>query len=619
MKQKKCFWAVAATMLLTAASFTSCSNQDNVVAPEQPADYSFDEGSLIKNGQCEVLTNVKNYFMQVGADGSATNGAIPATIKWDEETTKNHCVIVDIRSEAEARAAGNAAIQVQWWAGNAEVFASYDTQFFISFGEENALKDKDQIRVTMDIKADAPFKAGTGAHAAPGAWLSGAFGDVNFTEEWTAFDSGWVTVSDNGPKAGAYTIAFDLASGNANRAFFDNIRVEVKRFVPDPEPAQIEGYQVVFWNWGVAKDDQFSVKYFKNYTAPVAEDGAIVVESLEPGKNYNDKYWMANDQGEQIDAILTNDWDTQFLIALPEPLAKGTKGKLVMKVKADKAAKAGTQCHTAIPVPGAIEGKYGYSGTYKFYSFMGDIEFTTEWKNVSVDFTVPDQGDGVQSICLNLEGLREINKYYFDDVTVYVEKEWEPKAEEGWDILTWSSGKEADDTKFSVKYFKNYVAPKSASGAIVVESLEPGKNYNDQYWMANDQGEQIDAILTNNWDTQFLIDLPKKLVAGTKVKLSMKCKADKAAGSEYQAHAAIPKAGAIEGKEGYGGSYLFYTLNTTNVSFTTDWTQVNTEFTVPDNDAINKNEGMQSICFNLEVLKEINKYYFKEIVVRVAK
>ena len=33
MKQKKCFWAVAATMLLTAASFTSCSNQDNIIAP----------------------------------------------------------------------------------------------------------------------------------------------------------------------------------------------------------------------------------------------------------------------------------------------------------------------------------------------------------------------------------------------------------------------------------------------------------------------------------------------------------------------------------------------------------------------------------------------------------
>mgnify|MGYP007038188834 CR=1 FL=1 len=31
MKQKKCFMAVAASMLVTAASFTSCSNQDNLV------------------------------------------------------------------------------------------------------------------------------------------------------------------------------------------------------------------------------------------------------------------------------------------------------------------------------------------------------------------------------------------------------------------------------------------------------------------------------------------------------------------------------------------------------------------------------------------------------------
>ena len=615
MKQKNCFFAVAASMLIAAASFTSCSNQDNIIAPDAPADYSFDEGSLIENGQCEVLTNVANYWVTVGQDAAAFNGN--ATIKWDEETPKNHCVIVEARSESEARAAGNFGAQT--WV-DANKYADHDTQFYITFGEENALNAKDQIRITMDVKADADFTAATGTHTAPGAYKSSGIGSVPFTTDWTTWDSGFVTINNN--QAGAYSIAFNLANTNkdaANRFFFDNIRVEVKRFIPDPEPTQIEGYQVVFWNWGVAKQDQFSVKYFKNYVAPTEKDGAIVVESLEPGKNYNDQYWMANDNGEQIDAVLTNNWDTQFLINLSEPLAKGTKGKLVMKVKADKATNAETQCHKAIPVPGAIEGKNGYTGTYMHWAFMGNIDFTTEWNTVSVDFTVPNEGDGVQAICLNLEVLKEVNKYYFDDVTVYVEKEWEPKAEEGWDILTWSSGKEADDTKFSVKYFKNYVAPKSASGAIVVESLEPGKNYNEQYWMANDQGEQIDAVLTNSWDTQFLIGLPKKLVAGTKVKLSMKCKADKAAGSEYQAHAAIPKAGAIEGKEGYKGSYLFYTLNTTNVSFTTDWTQVDTEFTVPDNDAIKNNEGMQSICFNLEVLKEINKYYFKEIVVRVAK
>lgn len=587
-------------MLLAAASFTSCSNQDNVVydPSSEPADYSFDEGSMILNGKCEVISNVANYWVTVGQDAAAFNGN--ATIKWDEETPRNHCVIVEARSESEARAAGNFGAQT--WA-DANKYADHDTQFYITFGEENALNAKDQIRITMDVKADEDFTAGTGTHGAPGSYIGGGIGNVPFTTEWTNWDSGFVTINNN--QAGAYSIAFNLANTSkdaANRFFFDNIRVEVKRFIPDPEPTQIEGYQVVFWNWGVAKQDQFSVKYFKNYTAPKAEDGAIVVESLDPNKTYTE-YDNAG-----ADAKLAQNWDTQFLISLPEPLAKGTKVKLAMKVKADKAASAETQAHKVAPAPGAIEGQNGYAGTYIHYALAGNIAFTTEWKDLTVDFTVPDQADGMQSICLNLEVLREINKYYFDDVTVYVEKEWEPKAEEGWDILTFDSGKGgANGSKFQVKYFKNYVAAKAADGAVIAESLDPEKTYT-QYDNAG-----ADAKVAQNWDTQFLIGLPKAVAKGTKMKLQMLVKADKATNGESQAHGVLPKVGAIEGKDGYNGTYLHYQL-LGNVPFTTEWTPFETEFTVPD-----QGDGMGSICLNLEVLREVNKYYFKEIVVRVAK
>ena len=599
MKQKNCFFAVAASMLVAAASFTSCSNQDNIVAPEQPADYSFDEGSMILNGKCEVISNVANYWVTVGQNAAAFNGN--ATIKWDEETPRNHCVIVEARSESEAKAAGNYGAQT--WMAEPYPYADHDTQFYVTFGKENALNAKDQIRITMDVKADEEFTAGTGTHGAPGSYIGGGIGNVPFTTEWTNWDSGFVTITSS--QAGAYSIAFNLANTKkdaANRFFFDNIRVEVKRFVPDPEPAKVEGMNVIFWNWGVAKQDQFSVKYFKNYTAPKAEDGAIVVESLDPNKTYTE-YDNAG-----ADAKLAQNWDTQFLISLPEPLAKGTKAKLVMKVKADKAASAETQCHKAIPAPGAIEGKNGYGGSYIHYSLMGNIDFTTEWTKIEKDFTVPDQGDGMQSICLNLEVLREVNKYYFDDVTVYVEKEWEPKAEEGWDILTFDSGKGgANGSKFQVKYFKNYVAAKAADGAVIAESLDPEKTYT-QYDNAG-----ADAKVAQNWDTQFLIGLPKAVAKGTKMKLQMLVKADKATNGESQAHGVLPKVGAIEGKDGYNGTYLHYQL-LGNVPFTTEWTPFETEFTVPD-----QGDGMGSICLNLEVLREVNKYYFKEIVVRVAK
>lgn len=166
-----------------------------------------------------------------------------------------------------------------------------------------------------------------------------------------------------------------------------------------------------------------------------------------------------------------------------------------------------------------------------------------------------------------------------------------------------------DLTTVMTKYFKNYVASEGEDGAIVVESLDPEKTY-EEYDNAG-----ADAKLANNWDTQFLIGLPKALPKGLKFKLSMKMKADKAAGSEWQAHHNMPAAGAIEGKDDFNGTYLFYTLNIDNYNFTTEWPEKPFEatITVPD-DA----DQMDIICLNLEVLREVNKYYFKDIEVSVT-
>ena len=579
MKQKNCFFAVAASLLLAAASFTSCTNQDNVVAPtpEEAGPDAFDEGSLIVNGRCEG-SDVSNFFVKVGSDGVA----VPANIKWDEVTPRNHCVVVEIRSEGEAKTAGNPATEVQWWSGNT-VFAGYDTQFFISFGEENALDVKDQIRVTMSIKADAPFTAGTGAHAAPGSWLSGAFGNVNFTDQWTDYDSGWVTVSDNGPKVGTYSIGFDLSKGSTNRAFFDNIRVEVKRhdkWLDDN----------VLTNGRIEEEGEGTMKSFTSAEWVNGEkinadpnnpgNARRVVDPLDPN-NHCIEVIARDPEGASID-----NWDTQFFVTMPEALNEGDKFWFECRVRAEKAADSETQAHTA-------------PTQYKHWDFVGHIPFTTEWKKFEKEVTVSSNQAGCNTIAVNLAVFKEANKYYFDDIKIKVEK---AKPVENWETLCEYKGNDA--TNFSVKYFKYYVAAKTSGGAIVVESLDPDKVYL----------EYAGGQLSQDWDTQFLIGLPKTLAKGTKAKLTLKLKADKAATADIQAHLAIPAAGAVEGENGYGGSYLYHTLISGGASFTTDWATFEKEFTVPD-DA----DGMQSICFNLEKLRETNKYYFKEIKVEVAK
>ena len=568
MKQKKFYFSFAASLMLALTGLTSCTLDDNpIIEPDEPeyVEPEFEPGDdaayFINYSKMEA--DEYPYYRMGEPEGSSFNVVNKTLVITNEKEQANN----------------------------------WDLQPFIIDWFNIKQGGDYTVRITYNSTA-----AGT-------AWLSfGTWGanlaNYNVPIEETAdyktlevkFEN--VSISTSGNDA---HVLFQMGKlvGTVKIKMVEIIEVAPE---PDPEPEQIDGYKVVFFNWGKADQDKYSVKYFKNYTAPKAADGAIVVESLDPEKVYTE-YDNAG-----ADAKLAQNWDTQFLISLPEPLAKGTKAKLVMKVKADKAANAETQCHKVIPAPGAIEGKNGYDGSYIFYSLMGNISFTTEWTTVEKDFTVPDQGDGMQSICLNLEVLREVNKYYFDDVTVYVEKEWEPKAEEGWDILTFDSGKGgADGSKFQMKYFKNYVAAKAADGAVIAESLDPEKTYT-QYDNAG-----ADAKVAQNWDTQFLIGLPKAVAKGTKMKLQMLVKADKATNGESQAHGVLPKVGAIEGKDGYNGTYLHYQL-LGNVPFTTEWTPFEAEFTVPD-----QGDGMGSICLNLEVLREVNKYYFKEIVVRVAK
>ena len=113
-------------------------------------------------------------------------------------------------------------------------FADWDSQFFISVGENQALKAGDKIQLKMKIKADKAQSAATQSHKAPGAYIHWyGVGDVNFTTEWTNFDSGEIEVKDGAgygnAAAGLYTIAFNLAKGIHNTVYFDDVQVIITK------------------------------------------------------------------------------------------------------------------------------------------------------------------------------------------------------------------------------------------------------------------------------------------------------------------------------------------------------------------------------------------------------
>ena len=96
-------------------------------------------------------------------------------------------------------------------------------------------------------------------------------------------------------------------------------------------------------------------------------------------------------------------WDNQFWI-VPGSFSSGASYVFTAEVRADKPAYASTQIHNA-------------PGSYVHYEALGNINFTTEWKTVTVSGKFSAAG---QSIAFNLSELAEENNYYFDNVSLKI-------------------------------------------------------------------------------------------------------------------------------------------------------------------------------------------------------
>lgn len=562
MKQKNCFFAVAASLLIAAASFTSCSNQDNIIAPnpqEIAGPDEFDEGSLITNGNCEgtVTTNFIAYEWRT--NDKRYEGE--ANLKWDEVTPRNHCVVVEVRSEGEARSAGNAVLDN----GN---FAAWDSQFFITFGQDQVLEKGDQIRLTMKVKADeAQNGVDTQSHAAPGAYLHWfCVGGVNFTTDWTDFDSNWITVGDGGAwgqaQAGMYTIAFNLAKGIRNRYFFDDIRVEVKRHDKWADDN-------VLTNGRISTEDMqcFSVAEWVDGQKIAADpnkpgNARRVVDVTDPN-NFCIEVISRNEadepEGKAIDA-----WDTQFFITLPEALKAGDKYTLEMRVRADKEAKATTQSHDG-------------PSQYLHYIAVGDVNFTPEWTTFkSQEVTVSGAMVNMRSIAFNLAELKEANKYYFDDIKIVVEK---APVVTTWKNIMVNGDLEGDDLSGIVCREKGQA---DAANVVAGAGVDGSK------------GAVINsaADAANAWDTQFFVVVPEKLKAGTQYKIKFSVRSDADANISTQTHSTP-------------GNYLGGAFG--NFDSKADWVVIEKEGTIGSDDT-------QTIAFNLnENLTLATKFVFDNI------
>lgn len=101
------------------------------------------------------------------------------------------------------------------------------------------------------------------------------------------------------------------------------------------------------------------------------------------------------------------------------------------------------------------------------------------------------------------------------------------------------------------------------------------------------------------YDTQFFVKASQAFNEGDHYRFTMKFKADKAAGSETQAHIGP-------------GEYKHWQFLSEAPSFTTEWQEKTWEGTISADQATS-----QTIAFNLAVLKEANTYYFDDITFEI--
>ena len=140
----------------------------------------------------------------------------------------------------------------------------------------------------------------------------------------------------------------------------------------------------------------------------------------------------------------------------------------------------------------------------------------------------------------------------------------------------------------------NYVC-RDGDGGGDVNRIEDGVGVDGS------RGVRVHAIdnPTNAWDSQFFIYTPDHVwKAGDKYEFKMKIKADKPATVSVQSHTSP-------------GNYIHWSMLKGSYDFTTEWQEITFEGEVSGDQA--GGDGLSTIAFNLNELKEANNYYFDDM------
>ena len=467
------------------------------VAPTAPEkDKWFNEIDFcFRDKASSVATSTEKTFAVWGADpDDVTNGCIVAT------AGKN-----------------SSATNAQFWIRGAEfvepTYIGKDKAQLTAVYDKGGFAAKTGFKVTMRVKADGEYSAGSQTHKAFQHISNDGFGTLNVTKEWQTVT--FVCIADDA-RAGFTDLCFNLAASDADRTFyFDDVKIEGRG-----------GSEWYLNNEFHAKDYQDPTATYSDGQDP--HPAARFVSDAEGG--YVEV--ISNAGGNQT-------YNSQLWIAIPaEYVGKSTK--MTMEVQASKAIKTpesfqatatgnGWGCN---PGPGAgLEFSVGKWTTITRILKTEGVKSTGTWKDLQAD-----------QYCLDLTEKLDGNAgeaitYKFRNVKF-------EQAAEDW-------------------YEQNVIVAKDPA-----VDYEDGKEYDfpaaPYVFGTGEEGGYIEvkskANPANEWASQIFFEIPAALRNG-QVELVMTVKASKAVKANGQLH-----------KSNNGGGYT--NAAAPAAEFTTDWNEI---------------------------------------------
>lgn len=124
------------------------------------------------------------------------------------------------------------------------------------------------------------------------------------------------------------------------------------------------------------------------------------------GKERDDLSDMVNGNEEQREEVggTGEYWDNQFFIIANRELKAGEETVVEFDYVASVEAKTNTQCGCD-PI-----------GTYKHWSCIGDVDFTTAEQHFTKDFTIPAEADGMNAIQFNMAVIKGACDYTIKNI-----------------------------------------------------------------------------------------------------------------------------------------------------------------------------------------------------------